>query len=93
MRKQKPANDSTAAGGNEEAAEEDQARRAVKEDDLAMDIEAEIAAEVKDMRKPTTGPLFTNVKVDVQCGMPISSNLSSLFPCISIPIALFPQLR
>ena len=33
-----------------------------------FDIAAEIEAEVKGLRKPTSEPLFTNVKVDVQCG-------------------------
>jgi len=69
MRKQTPATETTATVGDGETADEPQAPAAPREDDLALDIEAEIAAEVKDMRKPTTDPLFTNVKVDVQCGM------------------------
>jgi len=86
MRKQTPATESTAIVGDAEAADEPQASAASKEDDLAMDIEAEIAAEVKDMRKPTTDPLFTNVKVEVQCGMFVSSSYTcySLLPPNSI---------
>ena len=59
------------AAGNpaSQAVDDTQGSAAVQADDPSMDIEAEIAAEVKDMRKPTTDPLFTNVKVDVQCGM------------------------
>jgi len=79
MRKQAPAAETVQIEGDGEVADEPQASAAIaKEDDLAMDIEAEIAAEVKDMRKPTTGPLFTNVKVEVQCGMFTSSSTRSL---------------
>lgn len=42
--------------------------KAVRDED-EIDIEAEINAEVQSMQKPTEKPLFTNVKVDVQCGM------------------------
>jgi hypothetical protein len=50
------------------------AREEPKEDKSEFDIEADIAAEVKSMRRPTTEPLFTNVRMDVQCGM-LSSSL------------------
>lgn len=33
-----------------------------------IDIESEINDEVQGMRKPQGKPLFTNVRVDVQCG-------------------------
>ena len=31
------------------------------------DIEAEIKKEIADIRKPTTKPLFTSLKLDTQC--------------------------
>jgi len=79
MRKQKPIAKAATTEDVGEASEA-QASAAAKEDELAIDIEAEIAAEVKDMRKPTTDPLFTNVKVEVQCGMFASAStfLSSI---------------
>lgn len=47
--------------------------QAVDEDDEEeagdIDVESEINDEVQGMRKPQGKPLFTNVRVDVQCGM------------------------
>jgi len=58
MRKDAPKDD-----GDRVKAEEEETKP-----EPEFDIEAEIAAEVKGLRKPTSEPLFTNVKVDVQCG-------------------------
>jgi hypothetical protein len=37
------------------------------EEDEEQDIEAEIKKELADIRKPSTKPLFTSVKLDTQC--------------------------
>lgn len=37
-----------------------------------LDIEAEINQEVENMQRPTEQPLFTNVRIDVQCGKSLS---------------------
>lgn len=37
-------------------------------DEPEIDIENEIQDEVRSMRKPQGKPLFTNVRIDVQCG-------------------------
>jgi hypothetical protein len=54
----------------EEAVEGEEAteKREQKGEKPEFDIEADIAAELKSMRRPTTEPLFTNVRMDVQCG-------------------------
>jgi len=36
-------------------------------DDEGGDIEAEIKKELDEIRKPTTKPLFTSLKLDTQC--------------------------
>jgi hypothetical protein len=69
MRKETPKDDAKDEGGDGEGAEAEQDVKPEPE----FDIEAEIAAEVKGLRKPTSEPLFTNVKVDVQCGESTSS--------------------
>jgi hypothetical protein len=51
------------------------------------DIEAEIKKEIADIRKPTTKPLFTSLKLDTQCckdtqplfGCPTLTHLSDIF--------------
>lgn len=42
------------------------------------DIEDDIQKELDGIRKPTTKPLFTSVKLDTQCCKPASHSLSSL---------------
>lgn len=49
------------APADEAAAEEQEA-------DVEADIEAEIKDEVKSMKKPAGKTLFTNVRIDLQCG-------------------------
>lgn len=93
MRKEKPVTESSAAENGGEAAEAVQASAGGKEDDVVLDIEAEIAAEVKDMRKPTTDPLFTNVKMEVQCGKFSSSSSPSLSYTRHIPACTCGFLR
>lgn len=69
MRKEEAAK--KADGGEAVVAEEaaEPAKADTKVEKPEIDIEADIAAEVKSMRRPTTEPLFTNVRMDVQCGM------------------------
>jgi len=79
MRKEVPKDD-----GDEVKAEEEETKP-----EPEFDIEAEIAAEVKGLRKPTSEPLFTNVKVDVQCGKSTPSAFGHfLFLCPSQPVSL-----
>jgi tRNA acetyltransferase TAN1 len=49
-----------AVGSNGTAAED-------SSDSEGGDIEAEIKKELADIRKPTTKPLFTSLKLDTQC--------------------------
>jgi len=74
MRKEAPKDD-----GDEVKAEAEEVKP-----EPEFDIEAEIAAEVKGLRKPTSEPLFTNVKVDVQCGESLPSSLCSRLNEVSI---------
>lgn len=49
------------SAGTDEAAVNDES------DSDGGDIEAEIKKEIADIRKPTTKPLFTSLKLDTQC--------------------------
>ena len=84
MRKEAPKDDGKDGGDGEAVkAEEEEAKP-----ELEFDIEAEIAAEVKGLRKPTSEPLFTNVKVDVQCGESSFPFSMPQHPCSPLPSSL-----
>lgn len=48
------------------------------DDNGNFDIEDEINAEIKDIRRPATASLFTPMRLDVQCGMATRPNGDAL---------------
>lgn len=48
-------------------------------DAMDLDLEASIKAEVEGIKRPTQEPLFTPIKLDVQCGKLLTSLHNSLY--------------